>query len=156
MSPLSPSAPQHVLWTLLPDTLPLVILDGAHNLDAAQRLRDYLVLRKEKEIHFVFGAVRDKNIREIGAHLFPVASSIHLTPLTNSRTSLPGEIADMHKKFNSRMMMHSNMRQALRAAWKQCSPEGLVVATGSLYLVGELLPIVQKYAKIRSKVECQK
>ena len=132
------------------------LLDGAHNLDAAQRLRDYLVLRKEKEIHFVFGAVRDKNIREIGAHLFPVASSIHLTPLTNSRTSLPGEIADMHKKFNSRMMMHSNMRQALRAAWKQCSPEGLVVATGSLYLVGELLPIVQKYAKIRSKVECQK
>jgi dihydrofolate synthase/folylpolyglutamate synthase len=128
------------------------LLDGAHNPDAAQRLRDYLIGRQEKEFHFVFGAVRDKNIRKIGACLFPIATSIHLTPLTNSRTSSPDEIAGMHKKFNSRMNMHSDMRQALYAAWRQCSPEGLVIVTGSLYLVGELLPLIQKHVKNRSKV----
>jgi dihydrofolate synthase/folylpolyglutamate synthase len=128
------------------------LLDGAHNPDAAQRLRDYLIGRQEKEIHFVFGAVRDKNIRQIGACLFPIATSIHLTPLANSRTSSPDEIAGLHKKFNSRMRVHSDMRQALYAAWRQCSPPGLVVVTGSLYLVGELLPLIQKHAK-RSNVQ---
>jgi folylpolyglutamate synthase/dihydropteroate synthase len=32
----------------------------------------------------------------------------------------------------------------LRSAWKECSPGGLVVVTGSLYLVGDLLPLVRK------------
>ena len=123
------------------------LLDGAHNPDAAQRLRDYLAQRNESEGHFVFGAVRDKDIRGIGALLFPVATSIHLTPLTNTRSASTEEIVDLNKRFRSRMKTHSSMRRALYAAWDQCSPKGLVVVTGSLYLVGELLPIIQ------SKVE---
>jgi hypothetical protein len=50
----------------------------------------------------------------------------------------------MHRSFQDRMQFHSGVRQALDAAWKQCSRSGLVVVTGSLYLVGELLPVVQK------------
>ncbi|MBN2319698.1 MAG: bifunctional folylpolyglutamate synthase/dihydrofolate synthase [Acidobacteria bacterium] len=121
------------------------LLDGAHNPDAAQKLRDYLIQRKETEVHFVFGAVQDKNIREIGAFLFPVAASIHLTPLTNTRTASTDEIADRNKRFRSKMKAHPSMRRALAAAWEECSPKGLVVVTGSLYLVGELLPVIQKH-----------
>ncbi len=125
------------------------LLDGAHNPDAAQRLHDYLVRRKETEVHFVFGAVRDKNIRGIGACLFPVATSIHLTPLTNTRTASTNEIIDLNKRYRSKMKVHSSMRRALYAAWEQCSPKGLVVVTGSLYLVGELLPVIQKNIKTK-------
>jgi dihydrofolate synthase/folylpolyglutamate synthase len=120
------------------------LLDGAHNPEGAQLLRDFLVRRKEKEVHLVFGAVRDKDIRKIGAAVFPVASSIHLTPLVNTRSADPAEIAAMHKRFRPRMRVHGNMKEALHAAWKECSPSGLVVVTGSLYLVGELLPTVKR------------
>lgn len=123
------------------------LLDGAHNPDAADRLSLYLAARKEKEIHLVFGAVRDKNIRGIASGLFPLATSIHLTPLTNTRSARPEDVAAMAAKYRSRMVIHSNMRDALYSAWKRCSPKGLVVVTGSLYLVGELLPIVRKYVK---------
>jgi dihydrofolate synthase/folylpolyglutamate synthase len=121
------------------------LLDGAHNPEAAQLLRDFLI--REKEIHFVFGVVRDKNIREIGRAIFPLATSIHLTPLVNTRSAAPSEVAAIHKSFISRMRIHSNMREALLAAWRECSPSGLVVVTGSLYLVGELLPFVQAGAR---------
>lgn len=127
------------------------LLDGAHNPDGAQRLRDYLIQRKENEVHFVFGAVRDKNIRGIGAGLFPVAASIHLTPLANTRSAATDEIVALNKKYRSKIKIHTNMRQALYSAWDQCSPEGLVVVTGSLYLVGELLPVVQKYTASGNK-----
>ena len=119
------------------------LLDGAHNPEGAQLLRDFLILEKEQEVHFVFGVVRDKNIRGIGNAIFPIAASIHLTPLVNTRSAAPAEVAAMHKRYAPRMKIHSNMREALRAAWEECSASGLVVVTGSLYLVGELLPFVR-------------
>jgi dihydrofolate synthase / folylpolyglutamate synthase len=127
------------------------LLDGAHNPEGAQLLRDFLIKGKETEVHVVFGAVRDKDIRKIGAAVFPVAASIHLTPLVSTRSADPVEIAAMHKEFGPRMRIHKNMRAALDAAWKECSPSGLVVVTGSLYLVGELLPLVTKTANSRRK-----
>jgi dihydrofolate synthase / folylpolyglutamate synthase len=123
------------------------LLDGAHNPEGARLLRDFLVKRREKEVHMVFGAVRDKDIREIGAAVFPVATSIHLTPLLNTRSATPAEIAAMHKSFSPKMKIHQNMRDALNSAWAECSSSGLVVVTGSLYLVGELLPLVSKATK---------
>ena len=123
------------------------LLDGAHNPEGAQLLRDFLVKEKEREVHLVFGAVRDKDIQGIGNAIFPIAKSIHLTPLVNTRSSSPVDVAAMHRKYASRMRIHSNMRGALRAAWKECPASGLVVVTGSLYLVGELLPFVQANSK---------
>jgi dihydrofolate synthase / folylpolyglutamate synthase len=125
------------------------LLDGAHNPEGAQLLRDFLIKEKEKEVHFVFGVVRDKNIRGIGGAIFPLATSIHLTPLVNTRSAAPAEVAAMHNRYAPRMKIHTNMREALRAAWKECSASGLVVVTGSLYLVGELLPFVQANSKTR-------
>jgi dihydrofolate synthase/folylpolyglutamate synthase len=122
------------------------LLDGAHNPDAAEGLRQYLSSRSEKEIHIVFGAVRDKNIRGTAARIFPLAKKIYLTPLTNSRSAAPEDIVKMNREYRERFIIHSDMREALSDAWKRCPPTGLVVVTGSLYLVGDLLPMVQKHS----------
>jgi dihydrofolate synthase/folylpolyglutamate synthase len=122
------------------------LLDGAHNPEGARVLRAFLRKREESQIHLVFGAVRDKDVRGIGAALFPLATRIHLTPLVNTRSSDPAYVARMHPRFQSRMTLHSNMRDALQSAWESCPRSGLVVVTGSLYLVGDLLPLVQRDA----------
>jgi folylpolyglutamate synthase/dihydropteroate synthase len=46
-----------------------------------------------------------------------------------------------------RMRVHASASSALRAAWEECPPDGLVVVTGSLYLLGELMPILRAEAK---------
>jgi dihydrofolate synthase/folylpolyglutamate synthase len=119
------------------------LLDGAHNPEGSRLLKEFLVHCGEKEVHFVFGAMRDKNIREMGSYLFPLAAGIHLTPIANSRSADPNEIADLHRRFRSRMQFHPDAQDALESAWRLCSRSGLVVVTGSLYLVGNLLPMVQ-------------
>lgn len=126
------------------------LLDGAHNPEAAALLRKALAERREREIHMVFGAVRDKNIREVGRILFPAAARLYLTPLVNTRSADPADIAAMHPRHRPRMEAHADMHQALAAAWASCPPGGLVVVTGSLYLVGELLPTVQASARRRA------
>ena len=123
------------------------LMDGAHNPEGSGLLRDFLIGRREKEIHLVFGAMRDKDIRKMGSLLFPLASTIHLTPIANSRCASPEEIARLHQDFRSRICLHSNMQQALDAAWRCCSRSGLVVITGSLYLVGGLLPRVREHCR---------
>ena len=123
------------------------LLEGAHNREGAELLASFLASQKESEVHIVFGALRDKDIRKMGAALFPSARSIHLTPLANSRSADPSEVAAIHNAFRSKMSLHQSAKDALRAAWRQCSPRGLVVVTGSLYLLGEVLPLIRKNSR---------
>ena len=128
------------------------LLDGAHNPDGARLLAEFLAAGRQKEVHLVFGAVRDKDLAGIGKSIFPCAASIHLTPLQNSRSAAPEEIAAMHSGYRSRMRLHSNAREALHAAWDECPASGLVVVTGSLYLVGDVLPVVTKHGAGKGSV----
>jgi folylpolyglutamate synthase/dihydropteroate synthase len=48
------------------------------------------------------------------------------------------------------MQGHRCAREALLAAWDACPENGLVVVTGSLYLIGELLETVRKDARRRT------
>jgi dihydrofolate synthase/folylpolyglutamate synthase len=107
-------------------------------------LKSFLRQQGESEIHFVFGALRDKDIQGMGRLLFPLARTIHLAAPTNPRAADPAEVAAAHPRHKARMRLYQNPREALLAAWKACPRGGLVVITGSLYLVGELLPLVRK------------
>jgi dihydrofolate synthase / folylpolyglutamate synthase len=122
------------------------LFEGAHNAEGARALRNHLLRCEGCEIHMVFGALRDKDFHKMGAYLFPLAWRIHLTPLANQRTADPALIAAAHPRYRVRMRMHGNAREALQAAWDECPRNGLVVVTGSLYLVGELLPLVREQA----------
>jgi len=120
------------------------LLDGAHNPEGSQRLREFLSRRRESEIHLVFAALQDKDIKRISTSIFPLATTIHLTQLSNARSAHPEKIRDEHESFRDRIFTYENPRAALKAAWKMCSPSGLVVVSGSLYLIGALLPTMRK------------
>ena len=119
------------------------LLEGAHNVEGARALRNELIRCEDCEIHLVFGALGGKDFRRMGALLFPLARSLHLAPIANSRSAAPEDIARAHPRHRSRMRLHGDALSALRAAWDACPADGLVVVTGSLYLLGELLPAVR-------------
>jgi dihydrofolate synthase/folylpolyglutamate synthase len=123
------------------------LFEGAHNAEGARALKNHLVKCEDCEIHIVFGALSDKDIQSMGSMLFPLARSIHLTPVANPRTASPAEIAQKLSRFRMRMRVHRNALTALEAAWDECPRNGLVLVTGSLYLVGELLPLVRENAE---------
>jgi dihydrofolate synthase/folylpolyglutamate synthase len=127
------------------------LLDGAHNPAAAAILTDYLKQRKESEIHMVFGAMRDKAIKDVVAALLPLVKHIYLTPLLNQRAARPEDVADMFPDHRERVTICRNMKSALRTAWANCPPSGLVLITGSLYLIGDILPFVRRSAAAYEK-----
>jgi dihydrofolate synthase/folylpolyglutamate synthase len=127
-----------------------ILFDGAHNPAAARALRDYLDEFVKKPIAMIFGAMRDKALKEMAAILFPKADALILTSLDNPRAAnLEMLTAVAPETFDkSRIHQVSSVVDALRLARQITPVEGLVCVTGSLYLIGALQEILSREDRI--------
>jgi dihydrofolate synthase/folylpolyglutamate synthase len=122
---------------------PAVLLDGAHNPAGCHALRDYLDEFAPRPLTLVFGAMRDKQLEEMGEILFPIADLLVLTVIENPRCASVetlGSVADRFAK--GKVMKAQSSAQALRIATERTSTDGLICIAGSLYLIGELRPLI--------------
>ncbi|WP_199728718.1 folylpolyglutamate synthase/dihydrofolate synthase family protein [Corallococcus sp. CA053C] len=120
-------------------TRPSVVVDGAHNPAGVAVLLEALrALYAGRPLHLVFGVVADKDRGPMMRALFPLAASVHLTPLDTSRSLAPERYADEARALCSRVVVHGALEEALAAARvdAESTADGLVLCTGSLFLVG--------------------
>ena len=117
---------------------PPVILDGAHNEEGAAALAAHLRRTFKERIVLVLGILRDKDIRAITRHLFPVAGTVVLTRVPGDRGAAPEEIAALAPPACGRLWIEPDPRRAVRLARRESGGKTPVVITGSLFLVGEV------------------
>ena len=120
---------------------PHILYDGAHNPAGARALRAYLDEFAPREgVTLVFGAMRDKELEEIGRILFPAARHLVLTSPENPRAATVEQLlrAVPVPPSSSTIALAPSSRDAMLIAQTHTPPEGLVCVTGSLYLVGEV------------------
>ncbi|MFB0565087.1 MAG: folylpolyglutamate synthase/dihydrofolate synthase family protein [Candidatus Aminicenantaceae bacterium] len=120
---------------------PRVILDGAHNEEGARALKSYIQEFITAPLILVAAFMRDKKIETIANILFPLAERIILTRFPYYRAATPEEICDKALEFKDKIILEPNTKKALEMALFQANPQGCILFTGSLYLVGE----VKKY-----------
>lgn len=120
------------------------LLDGAHNPGGAYALAQYLEEYVHQPITLVFGAMRDKSVGEILSILAPKAEIIVLTKPDNSRAMEPSEIVNLlPADFDmERVRITDSVKDALTLAPWHCL-SGVILVTGSLYLVGEAKRILK-------------
>jgi dihydrofolate synthase / folylpolyglutamate synthase len=116
-------------------TTPPILLDGAHNPAGAVALAQYLELRGPFVL--IFGAMHDKDIREMARVLFPLADTIILSGIANPRAAQPEEIASIGHDLATQFTTATSSAEALKLAQERSGGRPIVVA-GSLYLVGEI------------------
>jgi len=123
---------------------PSILLDGAHNPAGARALLDFLTEFVNRPITLVFGAMTDKRLAEIAQTLFPVADLLILTRPRNPRAANMGHLLDLATPFLSadRIVTLSSVREAIDEAKRLTPADGTICVTGSLYLVGETLEIL--------------
>jgi len=118
---------------------PPVVLDGAHNRYSAQILMETVhSYFPGKPITLVFGASEDKDISGMFAELLPHVQTLVVVQSNHPRATPIGELKEKASSFESRVLVVEDISQALPAALSQTEEYGLIVATGSLYTVGEL------------------
>ena len=122
---------------------PAFLIDGAHNPAGAESLRDYLDELAPPSLTLVFGAMRDKQLNAIGEMLFPRADVLVLTAIENPRSATLEQLrAVADRCARGRVFTSDTSAAALRIAQTETPPEGLICIAGSLYLVGELRPLI--------------
>jgi len=122
------------------DGWPEIVLDVAHNPAGAWALRSTLSeYAGERPLTFVFGAMRDKAIGEIAEVLFPLAAHVIATPAPNPRSATPGELRAAAARAAADIESADSVPAALARARELTPTDGLIVVTGSIYLVGEAL-----------------
>src|SRR5580698_6057560 len=125
---------------------PEYVLDVAHNPAGAWALRSTLsaAYQEGREITLVFGVMRDKAMREITEILFPVATHVIVTHANNPRSASPDEIRQASARVAEGMDIEDadDVTSALERARKVAGPRGLVVITGSIYIVGEAMRVL--------------
>lgn len=124
------------------------LFDGAHNPAGARALREYLDEFVSEPITLIFGAMKEKNVAEIAEILWPKAEKIILTQPSNSRAMdvdklmecLPADV-DRTKAYKTNSVV-----DAIAKARTELPADGVILVTGSLYLVGEVKKIIEQAA----------
>jgi dihydrofolate synthase/folylpolyglutamate synthase len=119
---------------------PTVVLDGAHNAAAAERLAAALREHFGKErLTLILGVLRDKDYDRMCRILAPLAGRICCVPVNSERTSDPAQLANLCCAANGKatVTVASKLPDACVRA-KESGSE-VIVITGSLFLVGEAL-----------------
>lgn len=128
---------------------PLTLLDGAHNPDGIEALVESLpeVLGDRAPLVAVLSILDDKDAAAMLAGLLPVCDALVLTRSHNPRVlpaptlqSLAGQLAELPTEIVS------VPRLALQRARELAGSAGAVLATGSIYLVADLLASAQDAA----------
>jgi dihydrofolate synthase/folylpolyglutamate synthase len=119
---------------------PEMVIDVAHNPAGAWALRSALSERYEgRPLIFVFGAMRDKAISEMAEILFPLAEKVIATRPENPRSASPEEIQQAASRTGAEIEAVEDVQQAVERARVLAGAGTVVVITGSIYMVGEVM-----------------
>jgi dihydrofolate synthase/folylpolyglutamate synthase len=122
---------------------PEIVIDVAHNPAGAWALRSALSERYEdRSLIFLFGAMRDKAISEMTEILFPLADGVIATRPDNPRAASPEEIQKAAARTAVEVEAVEDVTGALQRARELAVGKAVVVITGSIYLVGEVMRII--------------
>jgi dihydrofolate synthase/folylpolyglutamate synthase len=122
---------------------PAFLIDGAHNPAGAKSLRNYLDEFAARPLTLVFGAMCDKQLEQMGEILFPCADTLILATVKNPRSASIERLREVADRFaQGKVLTSESSAAALRIAEAETPPEGLICIAGSLYLVGELRPLI--------------
>ncbi len=123
---------------------PDIVLDVAHNPAGTWALRAALSeYFHGRPVTLVFGAMRDKDVTEMAQILFMIADVVIATKVANPRAAMPEEIRDAVAAMPVDLTTEPDLSRAIALAQERTPAEGVIVITGSVYLVGAALALLQ-------------
>jgi dihydrofolate synthase/folylpolyglutamate synthase len=122
---------------------PLVVLDGAHNLDAAAALTEALAESFTWErLHLVIGMFADKDVEAVTRLIAPLAARGYTCRSSSPRAAPTDRVERALKDAGlSDVASFDSVKEALEAAREAAGEGDLILVTGSFYTVAEARPL---------------
>lgn len=129
---------------------PVVILDGAHNPQAARALKNSLEQYfSGKKLYYVFGVFRDKDYKKIIELTAPAAEHIITVETPDNPRALPAEeLREEVKRLNPAVESADSVESAVEKSLKLMNPEDVLVIFGSLSFLSLADKAIKKGEKL--------
>jgi dihydrofolate synthase / folylpolyglutamate synthase len=129
---------------------PAVIIDGAHNREGIDVLVDELrQLRGGRRIRMLFAVMDDKDWRLMLETLAGVVDEIVFTRVSQLERSADPVLLQQELAGRLQSQVIPDPRSAVETLVQSAGPNELIVITGSLYLLGEVRPLLATLARAR-------
>jgi len=116
---------------------PLILVDGAHNEDGINSLRNALLKYfGNRKIIFVIGMLRDKDYAYAIRKLMPMAYNVVAAEPFSERALTASAMAEAVKPYCSRVVSEPDIIRAVEKAEKLYEKDCMICICGSLYLAG--------------------
>ncbi len=125
---------------------PCVIVDGAHNRDAAQKLAETLdQYLKGRRLIYIMGVLADKEYDKVIEKTASYASEVITVMTPDNVRALPAkDLAEAVKKYNPHVQAAQSIEDAVERAYELAGKEDVILAFGSLSYLGELIRVLQE------------
>lgn len=127
---------------------PLVIVDGAHNIDAIDKLiRNIEIYLKRNKIIAIMGVFKDKEYQKMVERIAPYLEKVYAVELPNKdRTLTKEELKREFDRWGVETVMAENHLEALIEAKKESEdhPENVILGFGSLSYLGDMIRYMGK------------
>ena len=120
-------------------TDPLIIADGAHNADSWQKNLSWIKKKDFRQVHLVIGFVADKAYEDI-LQLLPGNASYYFCMADIPRALNPNLLQEAALKHGLAGKVYGSVTAALEAAKSRAGRGDLILVSGSIFVVGEILP----------------
>ncbi len=119
---------------------PLVVLDCAHNELSIQALLDTIAVELGAEVkpRLIFGCQETKTWEQMAAMLAPRVRDVTLTMAKPKRPLDPENLVPVFSRYGVSNRVERDPLRAIEQVMAESGPEDMVLATGSVYLIGEI------------------
>ena len=139
---------QHTVWKGRMEQIcdaPVLVIDGAHNPNAAKQLREEVLRRWGADgIIEIVGVLADKDFTEVGRLMAPLAKKIFTVTPNNPRALSAQALADCLRQFCDTVTPADSPAQAWQLAKQAAGDQTPVLAFGSLSWLHELREAVEE------------
>jgi dihydrofolate synthase/folylpolyglutamate synthase len=121
-------------------TAPIVVLDGAHNVDGIKALvRELPAVIGGRAVHLLFGVMRDKRWQPMVEAIAPHVASATVTTVLPPRGEVPQVLAQAFAP-HCPVRVAAQPLDGLETLLVTAGEDDVVLVTGSLFLVGAVYP----------------
>ena len=119
---------------------PLFVVDGAHNADSARRLREALKQYFDFDgVILIIGTSEDKDVAGMVAELSPLPGAVIVTRSRHPRAAEISKLVAEFSKWGITPLVKEKVTSAVELALARAKPRELICATGSLFIVAEVI-----------------
>jgi dihydrofolate synthase/folylpolyglutamate synthase len=124
-----------------------VVLDGAHNPEGVKALVEELHRRRQgRNVKLLFATMADKDWDIMVRGLSSAVDEVVFTRVNMERSADPRMLAEKLGKQQIPHRVITDSRAALKTLLDEANDRDLIVVAGSLYLLGEVRPMLQDIA----------